>query len=167
MAELINNPQPHTTENTNMDEIVPNLWVGNILSTYNTQTLKEYKITHVLSLIDKPLPLWLTAKYKECGITHIRYQILDEGEVDILPILAETYAVIEKHIGTSGILVHCGLGISRSGSVAVGYLMRSRGIGRDEALALAREKRGKIQPNEGFWGQLEVWGARENQVVNM
>jgi hypothetical protein len=38
-------------------------------------------------------------------------------------------------------------------------VMRSRGIGRDEALGLAKEKRGRIQPNKGFWGQLEIWGA--------
>jgi len=35
--------------------------------------------------------------------------------------------------------------------------MRDRNIGRDEALNIVREKRGRVQPNKGFWKQLEVW----------
>jgi hypothetical protein len=42
--------------------------------------------------------------------------------------------------------------------------MRSQGIGRDEALKMAREKRPKIAPNKGFWEQIETWGnGRENE----
>jgi protein-tyrosine phosphatase len=42
--------------------------------------------------------------------------------VDILPILTETYDVIrEKMEKGEGVLVHCGLGVSRSGAVVVGY----------------------------------------------
>jgi protein-tyrosine phosphatase len=94
---------------------------SSILSTYNIERLKENNITYVVSLIDRPLPPWLRTKYQELGIRHLEYRILDEEDVDILPVVAETCEVIEKNIIDSGVLIHCGLGISRSGSVAIGY----------------------------------------------
>ena len=45
-------------------------------------------------------------------------------------------------------LVHCNQGRSRSGSFIVGYIMKTRGVRYPEALALAREKRPEISPNE-------------------
>ncbi|OAG40111.1 hypothetical protein AYO21_05589 [Fonsecaea monophora] len=56
-----------------------------------------------------------------------------------------------------GILVHCKLGVSRSGAFVVGFLMRKFKLSYSDALALARESRPEICPNSGFEKQLRVW----------
>lgn len=75
----------------------------------------------MISLLDRQLPEWLRKKYKTEGIIHYEFKIQDDELVDILEILGKACDVIEQNIERSGILVHCGLGISRSGSVMVGF----------------------------------------------
>ncbi|KAF7896647.1 uncharacterized protein EAF01_009050 [Botrytis porri] len=66
--------------------------------------------------------------------------------------------VIDESVRESRrVLVHCGLGISRSGTVVLGYVMRERALDREEALAFVRQKRSRVQPNIGFWEQLGIW----------
>ncbi|OAL36466.1 hypothetical protein AYO20_04362 [Fonsecaea nubica] len=56
-----------------------------------------------------------------------------------------------------GVLVHCKLGVSRSGAFVVGFLMRKFKLSYSDALTLARESRPEICPNSGFEKQLRVW----------
>ena len=53
------------------------------------------------------------------------------------------------------VLVHCMQGVSRSTTVVLAYLMRHQGMRLEEALALAKEKRPRVQPNQGFLDQLK------------
>lgn len=55
------------------------------------------------------------------------------------------------------VYVHCAAGVSRSGMVVVAYEMDERGISRDEALALVREKRPEVRPNPTFMKLLDEW----------
>ena len=59
-------------------------------------------------------------------------------------------------------LVHCNAGVSRSGTVAVEWLRRTRTLSVDAALALAREARKQITPNSAFLHQLRELAARES-----
>ncbi|KAJ4173654.1 hypothetical protein NW754_012651 [Fusarium falciforme] len=55
------------------------------------------------------------------------------------------------------ILIHCRLGMSRSASVAIAYLMRRRGESLDVILPEVRTRR-KVKPRDNFMDQLRVWG---------
>lgn len=55
------------------------------------------------------------------------------------------------------VFVHCDAGISRSGMVAVAYLMRRDGLSRDEALQLLRNRREVVRPNQAFMALLTEW----------
>ncbi|KAF2686146.1 phosphatases II [Lentithecium fluviatile CBS 122367] len=57
----------------------------------------------------------------------------------------------------SAVLVHCLQGISRSGAIIVAYLMRSKALDYEAALALAQRSRAIITPNSGFVDQLRLW----------
>lgn len=49
------------------------------------------------------------------------------------------------------------MGKSRSATVLCAYLMRSRRMSRDDALALIRETRPFVEPNPDFMRQLELY----------
>lgn len=42
--------------------------------------------------------------------------------------------------------------------------MRAQQIGRDEALRFVKTKRPRVQPNSGFWKQLEIWQNCEYNI---
>eukprot|EP00448_Togula_jolla_P002350 CAMPEP_0170599900 /NCGR_PEP_ID=MMETSP0224-20130122/17049_1 /TAXON_ID=285029 /ORGANISM="Togula jolla, Strain CCCM 725" /LENGTH=302 /DNA_ID=CAMNT_0010924593 /DNA_START=76 /DNA_END=981 /DNA_ORIENTATION=- len=54
-----------------------------------------------------------------------------------------------------GVLVHCQMGVSRSVSMVISYLMKYMRMGFDEALALLKDARKQANPNEGFTEQLK------------
>lgn len=57
------------------------------------------------------------------------------------------------------VAVHCLVGMSRSATLVLAYLMRATRAPRDELLALIKERRAIVQPNPGFMSQLLTWGA--------
>eukprot|EP01116_Phalansterium_solitarium_P010075 TRINITY_DN244_c0_g2_i1.p1 TRINITY_DN244_c0_g2~~TRINITY_DN244_c0_g2_i1.p1 ORF type:complete len:258 (+),score=38.98 TRINITY_DN244_c0_g2_i1:130-903(+) len=56
------------------------------------------------------------------------------------------------------VLVHCAMGKSRSGAVAVAYVMAKMGLSAPDALQLVRSRRLTIEPNPGFMYQLGEFG---------
>ncbi|KAH7116103.1 protein-tyrosine phosphatase-like protein [Dendryphion nanum] len=55
------------------------------------------------------------------------------------------------------VLIHCTQSISRSPAILLAYLMRKLHLSYPSALALARESRPLILPNQGFAEQLLLW----------
>lgn len=51
-------------------------------------------------------------------------------------------------------LVHCVAGISRSSTIVIAYLMKTRRMSLREAYYHVKSKRPLIRPNTGFWKQL-------------
>lgn len=62
------------------------------------------------------------------------------------------------------VLVHCDLGISRSATAVIAYLMRKQHRTRDDVLAEVRAKRKRTKPSANFMDQLEVWEQVEYQI---
>jgi protein-tyrosine phosphatase len=95
------------------------------------------------------------------GILYCRVPINDETGANILVYLEGTSDFIHHHVlkGHS-VLVHCQMGISRSATVVIAYLMKHHDMSRDTAYRYVKERRPKIDPNPGFWDQLEVYEKR-------
>ena len=55
------------------------------------------------------------------------------------------------------VLIHCQMGISRSPTVVIAYLMRKTGRPLHEIMGEVKLKR-KIKPNPNLMEQLKVWG---------
>ena len=69
--------------------------------------------------------------------------------------MPEAVAFITEALSSGGkILVHCVAGISRSASCVIAYLMKSKQIGYEEALAMTKAKRFCVEPNDAFVRQL-------------
>jgi dual specificity phosphatase 12 len=63
----------------------------------------------------------------------------------------------------NSILVHCDLGISRSPTIIIAYLMRKYHAKREDVLAFVRSKQ-KVKPNANFTRQLQIWEQVGYQV---
>jgi dual specificity phosphatase 12 len=59
-------------------------------------------------------------------------------------------------IPSEAVLVHCELGISRSPTVIIAYLMRRYGAKLEDILAFVQKKQ-KVRPSPNFTRQLQIW----------
>ena len=73
----------------------------------------------------------------------------------LVPHFDETYKFIKEAKDKNGtVLVHCKMGMSRSASSVIAYIMKEYGKNNEEALEQVRKARPIVQPNEAFARQL-------------
>ncbi|KAG5278933.1 hypothetical protein AALO_G00104330 [Alosa alosa] len=79
----------------------------------------------------------------------------DSHTADISSHFQEAFDFIDRVKQAGGkVLVHCEAGISRSPTICMAYLMRSRRLRLEEAFDIIRQQRAIISPNFSFMGQL-------------
>lgn len=127
-----------------MSEILPNLYLGSISDAQSS----DYDV--IISMCKTNI------KYK--NKYHYIFDIDDDILEDILRYLPETTEIIEKHLKMNHkILVHCMMGMSRSASVVIAYLMRYKRMNFPSALYYVKSKRPIVSPNPGFINQLKEY----------
>lgn len=128
------------------NNIVENLYLGGIQSTWNDYVYKYFDINTVFTIGRDLKPLILD------GMVHKEYIIDDLVEVKMnFGILAEIH---KNLLSGNKCLIHCFAGISRSSTIVIAYLMKYKNMRLGEAYDLVKAKRPQIHPNEGFWKQL-------------
>jgi hypothetical protein len=65
------------------------------------------------------------------------------------------------------VLVHCEMGVSRSATVCIAYLMQYHNMTRDQAYIILKQRRPSINPNEGFWQQLLLWQHQHRTAASI
>ncbi|PFH48684.1 hypothetical protein AMATHDRAFT_5592 [Amanita thiersii Skay4041] len=154
-----------------MDEIIPGLWIGDLPSALNVESLKAHKIFSVLSAMRGRVTVneasfFLIAVHAIIR-TFIRHQIsLDDTEdadvlVHLLPAIHFIQAEMDKG---RGVLVHCQAGVSRSATIVAAYLMYSRNMDTESALELIKEARPNVEPNQNFLQQLEIFHKAQFRI---
>uniref|UniRef100_A0A6P7H327 protein-tyrosine-phosphatase n=1 Tax=Diabrotica virgifera virgifera TaxID=50390 RepID=A0A6P7H327_DIAVI len=105
-----------------LDMIETNLYLSGEAEARNVETLKKYKITHILTINDFPL----TGTVKSAlGYLQIKYiRLPDLSSSDLLSYFDETYEFIREGVAKGAVLVHCQMGVSRSASVVIAYIMK-------------------------------------------
>lgn len=81
----------------------------------------------------------------------------EEQDLQSIPTTPSSYSTREPNV-----LIHCRLGMSRSASVAIAYLMRQRQQSLDVILPEVKTRR-HVRPRENFIDQLDIWQAVEYQ----
>ncbi|KAI0739126.1 hypothetical protein C8Q80DRAFT_1112923 [Daedaleopsis nitida] len=134
-----------------MNEILPNLWLGDLPSALDTENLRAHHIRSVLSAMRGRVSI---------HETFLRHQINidDTDTADILQHFVPSITFIQAELDKGyGILVHCQAGMSRSVAIVAAYLMVTQGLDPEAALETIRKARPDVQPNEGFMRQLEIF----------
>ncbi|KAJ3108941.1 hypothetical protein HDU97_009674 [Phlyctochytrium planicorne] len=141
-------PEILASLSTPINEILPNLFLGNLLAAVDPAILEENKVTHIIKAVDEPTNL--------DRFSSLILPLRDHPDENIRQYFDHTYEFIEGALGGGGrVLVHCHQGVSRSATIVVAYVMRKFEVSLDEALQSVKEKRFCVDPNVGFRAQLQ------------
>ncbi len=91
-------------------------------------------------------------------ITELHLKVRDESDFEIFEYFEKANAFINQVRSKGGIiLIHCKLGISRSPSFVLAYLMKYYNFSFENALKFLRKRRPQVNPNEGFMDYLDKY----------
>ena len=130
----------------NMNYIIDNIYLGNSEAASNEEYLKEYNISTVINCAED-----LTSVYKE--LKFMELNLYDIYEQNLFPKFDIAYKYIKLH-SKNNILIHCVVGMSRSASLVIFYMMKEKGWDYDTCYKYVKERRPIVEPNVGFEAQL-------------
>lgn len=72
---------------------------------------------------------------------------------------------MKKGLHEGNVLVHCRMGISRSASLVIAFLMRKYKCGYDKAFVKVKDRRPIVHPNTGFVSQLKQYDNKIKELA--
>ncbi len=137
--------------------LAPHLYIGNQKNADDIAALKRLDITFVLNCAGSRRLDFKKPPYPRCARieAYLAIPAEDRIEYDIMQHFVEAFAFIDKakRRGTN-VLVHCNLGINRSGAVCAAYLMANQHMYLLEVIKLLKARRSVVLWNKGFRLQL-------------
>jgi len=140
------------------DEILPNLFLGNICAAASKSFMEDNAIAAVVTM---SIEHDLLANFDESNITYYRFPLYDHHNDRNYDLMTTAFLkaakACEQHLSKGErVLVHCAAGISRSASAVIAYMIQN-GIASDfnEALNEVRRHRPCADPNPHFRRILE------------
>ncbi|XP_072543446.1 dual specificity protein phosphatase 19b [Salminus brasiliensis] len=132
--------------------VTPFLLLSSQDAASDVDTLKKFKVTHVLNVaygVENAFPELFSYK---------TVTMLDLPETQLTSYFPQCFEFIDQAREQDGVvLVHCNAGVSRSASVAIGYLMARQKMPFEEAFDRVKSARPSIRPNPGFLIQLKEY----------
>lgn len=146
-----------------IDEVYQGIYIGNAVSASNIEELNLRNIGYVLNAAhgsDETMNMVQVLKpeeYNQAGIEFLGIPAIDMMSFPLNEHFDPAIAFIKKGISANkNVLVHCKLGISRSATLVLAYLMQEERLQLQEATRMVRQRR-EILPNDGFLSQLCVF----------
>ncbi|CAF0856751.1 unnamed protein product [Adineta steineri] len=126
------------------------LYLGTGHQATNWKVVRDLKITHIINISFEHQCVFPDK------ITYLHLQLEDMEDVLLKDRFGATIQFMETAFENSSnrILVHCNLGISRSTTVTLAYLMKTYNATLTEAYKFVRQRRPIVCPNLGFLRQL-------------
>jgi protein-tyrosine phosphatase len=142
-------------DNLHMIMIIPNLYLGAKQNAHNMFELNTLNINLIVNVA-----YGLENKFSDF-FEYISYPWNDVPDFNILNDLDTIVDKIHNAIKLNqNVLVHCYMGISRSVSVIIAYLMKYDNKNYDDAFNFVKSKKKLICPNDGFVLQLKSYFDR-------
>lgn len=146
-----------------MTEIIKNLYLGDLASLRDKDYLTEQNFDLILDvnyyygLLQNPVKF-----HKEQGLFPKlelkHYPIEDTQTEDPFKHFDSIYTDIETSMtNNKKIYIHCQMGISRSPTIVIAYLMKKNQWNRNKALEFVKDKRPWIAPNNSFMKYLAAF----------
>ncbi len=133
-------------------KILDYLYLGSEWNASNLEELRAKGITHILN-VTREIDNFFPANYKYKNV-----RVYDEEATDLLKYLDDTYKFIKEAKDSNGkVLVHCKMGISRSATCTISYIMKEYSRDLASTLIMVKERRSIVNPNKSFIKQLEVY----------
>ncbi|KAF6216185.1 hypothetical protein GE061_000525 [Apolygus lucorum] len=147
----------HPYDSVDINEVYPNIFISDEGTAKNKNYLVSIGITHVVNTAEGHLMGFVNTCskfYQSAGISYKGIHLADLAMSDASKYFKEVADYMDKALRAGGkILVHCVMGISRSGTMVLVYLMMKKNMTAVEAMTTVRQKR-NIHPNDGFIHQL-------------
>jgi protein-tyrosine phosphatase len=126
-----------------LDHIIDNIYLGSWIDSTDIRKLKKYKIKGILTFNkefnhsekDK-------ANFQKLGIPKeniVYYEVFDGPNDDIIQYAEDAIKKIKSINGN--VLVHCTVGMSRSASIVIAYLIKEKNMTYEEALTFVKKKK--------------------------
>ncbi|KAK3564609.1 hypothetical protein QTP86_023752, partial [Hemibagrus guttatus] len=135
-------------------KILDYLYLGSEWNAANFEELQKNNVGYILNVtmeIDNFFPE---------SFTYMNIRVYDVESTDLLAHWNNTYTFInEARKSGQSVLVHCKMGVSRSASTVIAFLMKQQGWTLEEALNHVRECRPIVHPNDGFFRQLNTYSG--------
>ncbi|XP_007907418.2 dual specificity protein phosphatase 26 isoform X1 [Callorhinchus milii] len=137
-----------------VDQVWPRLYIGDQDVASDRRELVKLGLTHVLNAVHSK---WRgeAELYKDLNITYCGIEAQDCPLFDMSVHFYPAADFIHRALRDSGgkVLVHCAVGISRSSTLVLAYLMIHQRMTLESAIKAVMQHRG-IVPNRGFLQQL-------------
>ncbi|KAJ1090205.1 hypothetical protein NDU88_003340 [Pleurodeles waltl] len=142
------------TSSNHADEVWPSLYLGDQYIAADRRELSRLCITHILNASHSKFRGG-AEYYEGMNITYKGIEAHDSPTFDMSIHFQPAADFIHQALRESKgkILVHCAIGVSRSATLVLAYLMIHQHMALVEAIKTVKEHRG-IVPNRGFLRQL-------------
>ncbi|CCV02240.1 Putative dual specificity phosphatase 13 [Invertebrate iridescent virus 30] len=128
--------------------------------------LKDLKITHVINAAAGEIQTG-PRYYQDLGLKYLGITAVDSPNTNFLLYFDRIADFIHSCLIDRGkILVHCAMGISRSATCVIAYLIKYCNMDTTEAIKFLQQKRSIINPNNGFVSQLQKYHSLQPQFKN-
>ena len=137
-------------------QLTPNLYLGARPSQERIHELKGAGVTHVVSCLKEDVRSQMA--FLERDFRHLFLDVHDGIHEDIAGTFSQFFDFAEAATASdpdAKLFVHCEVGVSRSATLVIAWLMRTEAMSFFDALSRVRSKRFQVLPNIGFASQLQ------------
>jgi protein-tyrosine phosphatase len=132
-----------------MSKIFDQLYLGSKFEASNLEWLQKNYVTHIVNCAIE-LPAYFVNSF-----SYLNLKLDDVPSQTIYHVLEKSFNFIIDAISKGGtVFVHCAAGISRSVSIIIYFIMKSKEITFHKAFEFVKSKRPIANPNQGFVMQL-------------
>ncbi|XP_034721235.1 dual specificity protein phosphatase 26-like, partial [Etheostoma cragini] len=122
-------------------------------SAENRADLARHRVTHILNAAHSR-QRGAPGFYADMDVRYLGVEAHDSCSYDMSVYFLPAAEFIHRALSRGGsVLVHCHVGVSRSATLVLGYLMLKQNLTLVEAICAVKDNRGVI-PNRGFLRQL-------------
>lgn len=146
-----------------MSKIHNGLYLGDMNSAFDHNFLRRKGIKAVISFCIPMEYQWYSQLTKKpyiqlSDISYTNFPIMDDSSEIISYRFRNVCDLIDMFLKAKHpVLIHCYMGVSRSSSFMISYLMRKYKVSYDKAYQFVKQRRPIINPNPGFILQLKEY----------